>query len=383
MTATTLKGMTWDHRRAIDPLVAATDVYVAQNPHISIKWDKRPLAGFEFTSVDALAESYDLIVLDHPFSGEIAASGSLCPVDEIVAGIDERFVGCAVESYRMDGHVWAVPIDAATQLQAVRPDLLDRLGYPVPTTWAAVEAIGAAAAGHGLSLAIALRGVHSLMTFYSLCANMGAPCGQHPDEPFCDRAVATEALDRMQALLALCPPAVLDWNAIQVLDAMFERDDLVLCPAVYCYATYAEADYRHPLRFHDFAGPRGAAGSTVGGTGLGVSARRNAAEAALDFARFAAGADIQMLFADHHGQPARVEAWDDAGLDTRFGGCFANTRKTQDQTWIRPRYKGYLAFQAVAGDRIEAFLRGGLAMGALLDELSALHTSGAQPVASV
>lgn len=368
--------MTWDHRRAIDPLVVATEAYVAQHPDIAIDWDARPLSGFEFTSVDALAESYDLIVLDHPFCGEIAASGSLHPVDEIVEGIGDRFVGCAVDTYRLDGHVWAVPIDAATQVQAVRPDLLARLDLPVPRDWSGVEAVGAAARRNGLGLAIALRGVHSLMTFYSLCANMGAPCGQHPKDPFCDRTVATEALGLMKALLAFCPPEVLDWNAIEAQDAMVERDDLVLCPAVYCYATYAEADHPHPLRFHDYPGPNGAAGSTVGGTGLGVSARRGHAPAALDFARFTASADIQLAFADHHGQPARVEAWEDTRIDARFGGCFGDTRKTQDETWIRPRYKGYLAFQAFAGDRIEAWLRGGVATDALLDELTAFHVAG-------
>ena len=46
------------------------------------------------------------------------------------------------------------------------------------------------------------------------------------------------------------------------------RDDLVSCPAVCCYATYAERDQRKPLRFHDLPGPRGHGGSTIGGTGL-------------------------------------------------------------------------------------------------------------------
>ena len=53
---------------------------------------------------------------------------------------------------------------------------------------------------------------------------------------------------------------------------MVERDDLVCCPAV--YATYAEGDVRHPLRFFDLSGLAGPTprGSTLGGDGIGLSA---------------------------------------------------------------------------------------------------------------
>jgi len=131
----------------------------------------------------------------------------------------------------------------------------------------------------------------------------------------------------------------------------------VFCPAVYCYATYAEADHRQPLRFHDFPGPHGARGSTIGGTGLGISAYSAAPAAALTYARFAASATTQRAFARNHGQPARIEAWQDSTIDARFGGCYGATLRTMEQCWIRPRFTGYLGFQAKAGPLIERHLR--------------------------
>src|SRR6185312_12687614 len=124
-------------------------------------------------------------------------------------------------------------------------------------------------------LAIGLKGVHSLMTFFTLCANQGRPCGVEPVRPFVEREAALNALAAMRRLLSYCPPQALDWNSIALHEAMATRDDLVYCPAVYCYATYAEPDNQRPLAFANLPGlarpsPRG---STIGGTGLGVSAR--------------------------------------------------------------------------------------------------------------
>jgi multiple sugar transport system substrate-binding protein len=155
---------------------------------------------------------------------------------------------------------------------------------------------------------------------------------------------------------------------------MAERDDLAYCPAVYGFATYAEADRAKPLRF----GPLpGVMGSTIGGAGLGVSTHSKAPEAALAYARFAADPATQRAFALHHGQPAHRAAWEDAGLDARFGGFFAATRATMEAAWVRPRYAGYLAFQKEGGQLVESHLRGGLEEGQLLARLGALHARGA------
>ncbi len=373
MNALRLRGMTWDHRRAIDPLLATQAMFAALHPEIEIEWSSRPLHGFEFTPVAELARSYDFIILDHPFCGDIAASKCLLPLDDVVAGaLRSAFVGPSLETYSYAGHIWALPVDAACQVAVSRPDLMVRLHAAPPDDWSALIALGRRAARQGMKLAIGLRGVHSLMTFFTLCANLGRPCATHPSEALVDRDTARHALAHMRELLSLCPTEALDWNSIALHDVMVARDDLVFCPAVYCYATYAEADQRRPLRFHDLPGPTGLRGSTIGGTGLGVSAHCAHPEAALAYARFAATAAAQSAFALHHGQPARRDVWQDAAIDARFGGCYSSTLHTMEACWIRPRFAGYLGFQAKAGDLIEHHLRGEIAEADLLDRLQKL-----------
>ncbi len=374
-----LRGMTWEHRRAVDPLLHTLDGFRAVRPDVEVDWSSRPLHGFEFTPVAELAESYDLIILDHPFCGDIAASACLRPLDELVtAGLDGAFVGPSLASYRHDGHVWSLPVDAACQVAAGRADLLRSLGRPAPRSWPELLELGARARSRGLWLAIGLKGVHSLMTFFTLCANQGRPCAVERGQPLVDRAAAQAALAAIRALLDYCPPEALDWNSIALHDVMTARDDLVYCPAVYCYATYAEADMRRPLRFFDLPGLAGPdpRGSTIGGAGIGVSASCAAPEAALDYVGYLMAPATQRAFALNHGQPAAASVWEDAEINARFGDCYESTRRTIEAAWIRPRYPGYLAFQAAGGTLIEQHLRGALSEAALLDRLEALHRAG-------
>lgn len=374
-----LRGITWAHRRAVQPLAATLRGFQELRPDVAIHWQARSLHGFEFQSLPELAERFDLIVLDHPFCGEIAATRCLLPQDEL-APLDERFIGPTLSTYRYDGSIWALPIDAASQVAVSRPDLMVKLGSPVPGTWAEVAGLGDRAKAAGLRLAIGLKGVHGLMTFFFLCANLGKPCATDPALPFLDRPAAREALQTLRALLAWCPREALDWNSIDLHDAMVAADDLVYCPVVYCYATYAESDQRQPLAFADLPGLhcRSPAGSAIGGTGLGISASCRHPEEALAYVRYLLGADVQKAFARNHGQPARIEAWSDPVLDERFGKAFSNTRRSIENAWIRPRYPGYLRVQAEGGDAMEAHLRGDLEECALLDRLEALHRNAAE-----
>jgi multiple sugar transport system substrate-binding protein len=370
----TLRGITWGHRRAIDPLLATLPAFGRQHPDIEVDWSSRSLHGFEFTPVEALARDFDLIILDHPFAGDIVEQGCLRAIDEVLEP-GSTFVGRSLETYRRDGQLWALPVDAACQTAVARPDLLDRVGRQAPRDWAEMMALGHLARAQGLWLAIALKGVHGLMTFFSLCANLGRPCAQDREAPLVDREAGLAALEALRALLYFCPPEVLDWNSIALHETMVDRDDLVYCPAVYCYATYAEADIRRPLRFSDLPGLRGpnCRGSTIGGTGIGLSIHCAEPAAALAYIRYLGSPATQRAFADHHGQPAHADAWADRAIDERFGGCFTATRTTMEEAWIRPRYPGYLKFQAKGGDLVEQHLRGEFGGETLLDRLQVLR----------
>jgi len=358
-----LRGLTWDHRRAIDPMVAAAKAFALERPDVVVVWDVQPLSGFEFRPIEEIAAAYDLLVFDHPHIGHAADAEALRPLDRLMPR--DTFIGPSLRTYRWRDKLWAVPIDAACQTACYRPDLLPE---GPPATWSAMMAM---ADKH--RLACGLKGVHAFMSFLTLAANLGDPCAREMGRPLVGRDTALTVLAMLRELAAACPPEALDWNSIALQDAMCARDDLAYCPFVYGFATYAEADRSPRLAYADIpdAGGTGPVGSTVGGAGLGVSAQTKHTQAAEAFAAFMARSETQCgIVARHHGQPAHRDAWHDGEIDRRFGGFFSGTRRTIEASSIRPRYAGYMELQAKAGPLIEDHLRGRIDAAAVLAGLS-------------
>jgi multiple sugar transport system substrate-binding protein len=369
-----LKGLTWAHPRATSPLEAAKEPLRQLRPDITISWEVQPLSGFEGRPIVEAARNYDLIVFDHPHVGEVAESELFEPVGSFLQTIgvgDADFIGPALASYRYGEHVWGFPLDAACQVSCWRPDLLAGLGGTMPQDWAVVLELGEQALRKNLRLAIAFSGVHSLMTLLTLCANQGAPLSSSSTAAFADRDAARNALGAMRDLLRFCPPQALDWDSIAAQEAMSTRDDLVYCPAVYGFAPYSRVGRPRALVYGDLPGLRaGFAGSTLGGAGLGISAYTNHPDAAFAVAGFLIDARVQEeIIALNDGQPARLNAWESARVNTRSGGFYSLTKRTLEQAWIRPRWSGYLHFQRAGGPLVESFLRGHASMEDTLDRL--------------
>ena len=127
-----LKGLAWGHRRATGPLEPLSAAFRRDHPDVSVEWSVRPLSDFEHQPIASIADRFDLMIIDHPFCGDIAASGACLPLEEAIPELspdaDRLYVGPSLASYRFAGHVWAAPIDAATPHAAFRADLLAKAG---------------------------------------------------------------------------------------------------------------------------------------------------------------------------------------------------------------------------------------------------------------
>ncbi len=350
---TRLAGMTWDHPRGYDPLVACSEIWRARTG-VEITWERRSLQDFESYPVEDLARRYDLIVIDHPHVGQVAGEACLTPLD--AAGQDA--IGPSLASYVWDGRLWALPIDAATQVSAWRPDLL----AAAPTEWAEVEAL----ARQGRVL-VPLRAPHALMAFFTLAANAGHPCGAEPDT-LIDADAGVAVLERLRSLMAHVDPACFAMDPIAVFERMARADSPVAhVPLIYGYISYARPGLRQRrIAFADLPLP-GAGGGTLGGTGIAVSAFTRTPDAALA-AGWLASAEAQTgAYTRAGGQPAHRLAWHDTALDAASGGFFSATRRTLERSYVRPRGPSYMAFQGWASERIGAALRDGNLRGAVAD----------------
>lgn len=367
-----LTGMTWSHPRGYDPMVATSAAW-KQKSGVDIAWDQRSLQDFESFPVEDLARQYDLIVIDHPHVGQITAERCLLALDvpgreaertELARGS----VGQSYPSYTFEGHQWAFPIDAAAQVMAYRADILER----PPVTWE--EVLGLAKIGQ---VVLPMLPPHSLMTFFTLAANLGTPCANRPGELIGVEAGA-EVYERLAELMALIEPSNFAMDPIAASEAMARPDALVSAmPYGYGYVSYARDGFRpRRLSFTNIPtlGPHGPMGSALGGTGIAVSAFSGNPAAALDYAYWVAGAEIQRsIYAGAGGQPGHVTAWKDETVNADAGDFYRDTLATLEAAFVRPRHNGYMAFQDAASRRINSGLMTRAPAREVIASLNALY----------
>jgi len=368
---TVLRGITWNHSRGFVSVVATAQRFCEIHPQVDIVWEKRSLQEFADAPIQGLAEEFDLLVIDHPWAGYAAHSQALLPLQELIPAEYLRnqaahTVGRSHASYIFDGNQCALAIDAATPVASYRADLLERYGLEQPRTWRDLLAL--ARQGRVIMPGIP---IDTLMNFYMLCATQGEP-------PFVDDEWAVSddmsllALEQLRELARLCPKDIFDWNPIAVYEALSRRDDFVYCPFAYGYSNYARAGYSdNLLAFDDMVdiNGQGRCQSTLGGTGLAISSRCQAPDAARGYAMFTASADMQRtLFFESGGQPGHRSAWEDAEVNRRSNNYFRNTLPALDRAYLRPRFPGYLHFQDRAGAPIRDYLmRGGSGLQVLAE----------------
>jgi multiple sugar transport system substrate-binding protein len=374
-----LRGMTWGHERAVDPLLATAARFGAERD-VAISWDARSLQGFADASIPDLARRYDLLIYDHPHIGEIVPTGALLALD---GQIDDAFiadqaansVGPSHASYEWDGHLWGLAIDAAGHVSAHRPDLLERLGSGVPSTWDEVWELDRAARAQGMHVCLPLQAVDTLAALLTLAANAGV-------EPYADREqilpreAALEHLVTLERLVAMSHPDAFGWNPIRLLEHMATADDVVACPILFGYSNYSRPGFRRSLvQFRPVPsaglGPRG---GVIGGAGIGISAHSRQRELALEYATYLASPEIQRgLYVESGGQPGHRSAWLDPAANELSTGFFRDTLPGLDAGFLRPRYDGQLLVQNEGGDLTCAHLRDGGDPNRLLDRLDDLY----------
>ena len=373
----TLKGMTWRHPRGYDPMVACSSLW-QEKTGVAVTWDQRSLQDFESFPVETLARQYDLIVIDHPHVGQITAENCLAPLDlpgreAEWAALKHGSVGQSYPSYHWQGRQWAFPIDAAAQVQAWRPDRLDA---PL-TRWDAV--LDLARRGQ---VAVPLRPPHVLMSFFTLAGNLGQPCAVTGSQ-LIDAATGSEIYTRIAELAALVDPICLEQDPIAVFEAMALPDSKIACaPLIYGYVSYALSGFRPSrIAFADIPalGSQGPVGSALGGTGIAVSAHAVHREAALDFAYWIAGAEVQSgPYAAAGGQPGHAAAWESIAVNVPVDGFYAKTRATLEGAWVRPRHNGFMPFQERASERLIAGIRNGEPAQPVLADMNALFAASFQ-----
>lgn len=351
-----LKGMTWNHSRGYDPMVATSALFARRNPGVSVSWDKRSLQAFADLPIAEMADEYDLMVIDHPHVGQVARTGHLLDFTSLgrdveLSELSRQSVGVSHASYDFDGRQWALAIDAATPVAAYRADLIAQ----APVRWD--EVIDLARGGR---VAFSLLEINALMTFMGLAKNQEFALAEGDSLIAADEGA--QVLETMAEIFSFMDPLCLTLDPIGIYEWMGRNEDApAYSPFGYGYTNYSREGYcDFPLTFADAPGlhDNGPRGTVIGGTGIAVSSSSRHRDVAADYAFWLAGAECQQgPFFEAGGQPGNSAAWDSDRCNEAARDFFRNTRRTLETAYLRPRYDGYMGFQDIAGSHIHAFLR--------------------------
>ena len=370
-----LKGITWNHTRGLLPMVATSQRFTELNPGIEISWEKRSLQEFADASIEDLAKRFDLLVIDHPWTGFGAATNTILPLSdyipsEYIKDQEINTVGRSYESYVFSDKLWALPIDAATPVASARLDILKKQGLKVPQTYDDLLALAKKEL-----VAFAGIPVDVLMSFYMYCCSLGEAPFQS-EEKVISTETGTKALQLFRELAQLIDSANFNRNPIQVYEAMVNSDEIAYCPFAYGYSNYSRIGYsQNLLHFYDLVKLNDQPMiSSLGGTGLAVSSFGQHIPEAIKYAEFTGSSQVQQtIFADNGGQPGHLQAWKSDRINQLTHDYFKNTLPALERAFLRPRYSGHMYFQDQAGDVVRDYLMKGGNEKSVLSAMNELY----------
>ncbi len=347
-----LKGMTWDHPRGLDSLVNSNEL-LKHEIDADVRWDARSLLAFGDQPIIEFYENYDLMVIDHPHVPDAVHSNSVIAFEELlgpekIEALSRTSVGQSHLSYQYRGRQWALAIDTAAQVSAYRPDKADRS----PIFWN--EVIELAKTG---SVLWPHKPVDAFSTFATLMAQREAPLASA--ESFIDKKVAAEVLQFMIELSGLVPAECLTSNPIEIAELLAADDRYTHAVCMYGYSNYSRKGFRESVICYDdlpsFDGR--ASGSQLGGAGIAVSSASTNPYLAAEVAYLLSSPVIQSTsYVAAGGQPGNLAAWKSSYANGLTSNFFANTLRSLEGAWVRPRVFGWPEVQFASSQIIHRIL---------------------------
>ena len=355
MSLTVLEGITWDHDRGILPLLETTSRFEKLHPDIRINWKCRSLKEFGDFPIENLAEKFDLLLIDHPFSGEAYKHNILVDFNRFLSP-DQMAVRKAQElgrthqCYNYGGSQVALSVDIAAMVSVYRKDLMEREGIRLPRSLDEIidlaKTSGRVAAPMGPTdiwcIFLSLGGAKSGDSFIT--------------QDGIRQADAVWALEQIYRIYDAVLPAGIDQNPIQIMDQMAEEDQIIYAPFCFGYVNYAWRNLKKPLHFIDTPlWDTAKTACVLGGVGIAVSAASRHVKEAVQYVEYVTRPEVQEKeYFLSGGQPGQKDAWESDSNNLVTNGFFKNTRATIDHAYLRPRFPGWNAFQEKCGALIHA-----------------------------
>ena len=224
-------------------------------------------------------------------------------------------------------------------------------------------------------LALPLDPVNIWCLFMTLAANQKMNPYQNgkqvlPDEKF------LELINFVIEISKYGPKEAFDWNPIRLLDAMSSGDEVMYSPALFGYSNYGMAGFRKnliefgPIPSAGF----GSIGGIMGGAGIGITKSCKNPEIAAKVIEVIGSPKIQRtLYATTGGQSSHRSAWLDRDLNSFTNNFYTNTLDNLDNSYLRPRFPGFIEIQTGSGDILAEAVYGKISPRKAIEGINKLY----------
>ncbi|GAB3656518.1 extracellular solute-binding protein [Echinicola sediminis] len=380
----TIKGIAWDHPRGYHPLIATSKSFSKLHPNISIEWNIRSLKEFGDMPIEELIDTYDIITIDHPYMGQAHSNGLLVPLEKqlphsVLDLLREQSVGPSFDSYQYEGHLYALPVDAAALVAASRKDLISLLNQTLPSKRKElIHFIQNIPSGY--YTAWPLCPTDLWCNFLTLCAQDGG--SNFISEGKINPAIGAAVLDELKFCLKFLHPDSIKSNPIEVLNQMSSENEIIYAPYLFGYTNYSRNGFaEHLVHFSDSPiNPSNDISTILGGVGLAISAKSMFVEFAVEYLQYVASASVQKgIYTYNDGQPANIEAWDSPEANSLCADFFSSTKRTMEKAYVRPQHPRWNEFQEKGADLLHQGISKGSSSDSMMQNLNQLYQSIRKP----
>lgn len=330
--------------------------------------------------IEDLIDRYDLITIDHPYMGQADAHSLLLPLEDKLSEnamneLEQQSVGPSFKSYYYNGHLYALPIDAAALVAVSRDDLIIKLNLTLPLTRKELLDFYKKVPD-SYAVAWPLCATDLWCTFLTFCAqNAGR---DFLKKRTIEEKVGSTVLDELKTHLEYLHPESINWNPIQILDHMGVANEIIYSPYLFGYTNYAREGYtKNLLNFSNSpANPKTDVSTILGGVGLAISSKCEHVALAIAYVNYVANAKTQEgIYTKNEGQPGNLKAWQSKANNALCNNFFANTLETMEKVYVRPQHLGWNQFQEKGADLLHNGLVKDISSNILMKDLNELYQS--------
>ncbi len=369
-----LYGITWDHPRGYDSIVAVSELFNNSQDKCILTWEKRSLKDFGDQPIEELVNRFDLLMIDHPFMGEASAKRFLISLENVLpkAFIHEQaklHIGPCFNSYHYNDRQYALPIDASAQFSAY--NLKKVSPNELPQDWGDFS-------NFMKDQSFANIVIWPLCPTDCWCSflTIGAQHAHHEGQELFEKeginqSVSCRTLEFFRDLTINLADVCWQLNPIQSLNLMSDPNRYSYSPLLFGYSNYSRdgkyVKWQAPLSL----GHKPI--SLLGGVGIAISSKCQHQMDAADFIQFAL--DEKRLKQEYFiagGQPSLKVVWESVDINSKALDFFASTKNTIENAYTRPRIPGFNVFQERASNMLHSGFRS-RSVKSVVDELDLLY----------